>query len=76
MDDKPDTDYEKRLRLIIRDETNTLLLAHLKLCPFVGNEVEKRLRQVETNTAKMIGFMAGSGIFGGAAGAVLSKLIQ
>ncbi len=64
------------IRLIVRDETNKLLLAHLQLCPFVGNEIEKRTRGLETKLAKLIGFMIGSGLLGGVSGAAVAKLLN
>jgi len=70
-----DTNDENRLRMLIRDETNQLLMAHLKLCPFVGNEVEKRLRNVETKTASIMGIIIGSNLLGVAAGATIAKTL-
>ena len=66
----------ERIRLIVRDETNKLLLSHLQLCPFVGNEIEKRTRNLETKLAKLIGFMIGSGLLGGMSGAAVAKLLN
>ncbi len=65
-----------RIRLIVRDETNKLLLTHLRLCPFVGNEIEKRTRTLETQLARLIGFMIGSGLLGGVSGAAMAKWIN
>ncbi len=75
-DGNPNHLEPERLRLIIRDETNKLLLAHLRLCPFVSNEIEKRTRHLETQLAKLIGFMIGSGLLGGMSGAAVAKLLN
>ncbi len=75
-DHQPLLSEPEKIRLIVRDETNKLLLAHLQLCPFVGNEIEKRTRSLETKIAKLIGFMVGSGLLGGASGAAVAKLIN
>jgi len=73
---QPDLSETEKIRLIVRDETNKLLLAHLQLCPFVSNEIEKRTRGLETKLAKLIGFTIGSGLLGGISGAALAKLIN
>jgi len=65
-----------QLRLIVRDETNKLLLQHLQLCPFVSNKIEERTRRLETKTATMIGFMCGSGLLGGVSGGVLANFLN
>ncbi len=75
-DHQPNPSETERIRLIVRDETNKLLLAHLQLCPFVGNKIEERTRKLETQLAKLIGFMIGSGLLGGMSGAVVAKLIN
>lgn len=72
----PNPDENERIRLVVRDETNKLLLNHLQLCPFVGNKIEERTRKLETQLAKLIGFMIGSGLLGGMSGAVVAKLIN
>ncbi len=64
------------IRLIVRDETNKLLLAHLQLCPFVSNQIENRTRGLEIKLARLIGFMIGSGLLGGASGAAVTKLLN
>jgi len=66
----------EQLRLIVRDETNKLLLEHLQLCPFVSNKIEERTRKLETSLAKLFGFMFGSGMLGGITGAGIGKLIN
>lgn len=72
---KNDTTDERRLRLIIRDETNALLMAHLKLCPFVGNKVEERLRAVEMKSSTIVGLIIGSNVLGAATGATVAKML-
>ena len=49
---------------------------HIGLCPFAKQNVEDRLRILETSFAKLIGFMLGSGALGGATGALLSHLLK
>ena len=58
-----------------REEINKTLIQHLKLCPFFAQDVETRLRNVEINYAKLVGFMAGSGVLGGAASGLIIKLL-
>ncbi len=74
--DNPNLTPHEQIKLIVRDETNSLLLAHLRLCPLVANKIEERTRAVETKLAKLIGFMVGSGLLGGLSGAGLAKLIN
>ena len=66
----------EKIRLIVRDETNILLLNHLRLCPLIGNKIEERIRTLETKLAKLIGFMIGSGLLGGASGAIVAKFLN
>jgi hypothetical protein len=63
-------------RLIARDEANRAILQHLRLCPMVDQRIPDRLRALELSFWKLVGFMAGSGILGGLAGALLNKLIH
>jgi hypothetical protein len=72
----PKLTVSDQVKLIARDETNKLLLAHLRLCPFVSNKVEERTRSVETKLARAYGFMAGSGLLGGFSGGMIAKLIN
>ena len=74
--DTRDTRDEQRLRLIIRDEVTRLIERHANNCRFIVDEHPKRLRTIETKFGTLLGFMAGSGLLGGAAGAYISKLIQ
>ncbi len=69
------TESEK-IRLIVRDETSKLLLAHLELCPFAGNKIAERTRTLETKIATLIGLMTGSCLLGGMSGAAVSKLMN
>jgi hypothetical protein len=61
-------------RMIAREEANAIILQHLRLCPFAVEDIGKRLRSMELGFSKLLGFMLGSGILGGAAGAAVSKL--
>jgi hypothetical protein len=60
-------------RLIAEAAARQVVLEHIKLCPFAGLDIEKRLRCVELNLGKLIGFMAGSGLLGGTLGAAIVK---
>jgi len=75
-DDHPNLNQSEQLRLIVRDETNKLLLSHLQLCPFVKNKIEERTRTLETKLATLLGFMVGSGLLGGVTGAGLTSLLK
>jgi len=55
-----------------RDE----ILRHLSLCPFAGLGIEIRVRRLETDYARLIGFMIGSGVLGGAAGSTVAHLFM
>lgn len=68
-------DDNEQLRLIIRDEANKLLLAHLRYCPLVTSKIEERMRKLETSQAKFYGFMLGSGILGGVSGVGLNSIL-
>jgi hypothetical protein len=61
-------------RLIAEAAARQVIIEHISLCPFSKSDVEQRLRVLETNYARLIGFMIGSGLLGGAAGALVSKL--
>ena len=73
---EPSLTAEEQIRLLARDEANTLIIAHLQICPFVSNNVEERMRSTETKLARLFGFMAGSGILGGISGGAISKFIN
>ena len=64
-----------QLRAVARDEANKALLEHLRLCPFSTFQVETRLRGLEISYARLIGFMGGSGLLGGAVGAAIVQAI-
>jgi len=72
MTEQPDSD---QLRLIVRDEANKLLIAHLRYCPLVTSKIEERVRKLETSQAKLYGLMLGSGLVGGLSGVGLSSII-
>lgn len=63
-------------RLIAEAAARQVVIEHLTLCPFAGGKVEERVRYLETSFARLTGFMLGSGLLGGAAGAVASKLLN
>jgi hypothetical protein len=62
------------LRLLAREEATKVILQHLALCPFANLKIEERVRSLETRFAALLGFMVGSGLLGGVAGAGLVKL--
>lgn len=62
-------------RMIAQNEARKIILQHLDLCPFSGLRIEERVRKIETDYARLVGFMVGSGLLGGVAGATISKLI-
>jgi hypothetical protein len=63
-------------RMIARDEAHQVILEHIRLCPFAVDNVNNRLRNVELNLSRLIGFMLGSGLLGGVAGSIVAKLMQ
>lgn len=72
----PNIDRSEHVAMIARREAYTVIHEHLALCPFAVLNIEERVRSVEMNYAKLIGFMTGSGILGGAAGGVLVNFLQ
>ncbi len=72
----PENDPAHPLAMIARREAYDVIKEHLTLCPFAALHIEERIRNVEMNYAKLIGFMTGSGILGGAAGATIVNYIH
>jgi len=72
MSDNP-TNYA--IRAIVIEETKKEIMEHLNLCPFAKLDIEGRVRTIEQRWAALMGFMLGSGILGGTAGALLTKLL-
>ena len=70
-----ETDQELT-RLIARDEASKAIIQHLRLCPMADQQIPARLRSLELNFWKLVGFMLGSGALGGATGALLAKLLH
>lgn len=66
---------ESEIKRLARDEFNALIQSHLNWCPFSHLKIEERVRIMENRLGILIGFMMGSGLLGGAAGALLSKLL-
>lgn len=66
---------EEDVKRLARDEFNALIQSHLSWCPFSNLKIEERVRTMENRFGILIGFMMGSGLLGGAAGALLSKLL-
>jgi hypothetical protein len=65
----------EEVQRIAREQAHATILQHLSLCPFGVLKIEERVRKIETNYAALLGFMLGSGLIGGGAGALLTKLI-
>jgi hypothetical protein len=63
------------VKMAAREEAAAVILQHLSLCPFSKLEIEERVRRIENRFTLLIGFMLGSGLLGGIAGSLLSKLI-
>jgi len=68
------TDNEQ-IHLIAREAANAAVIQHLNLCPVIQARVDERLRAVEVSQARLIGFMIGSGLLGGTAGAIVSSFL-
>lgn len=62
-------------RLVAEAAARQVVIEHIGLCPFAGAKVEERLRTIENSFARLLGFMVGSGLLGGAAGALVAKLM-
>ena len=63
---------ERWVREIAREAATTALAEHQKQCKI--SAVEERVAKVEIRQATLVGFMAGSGVLGGLAGALVSGL--
>jgi len=61
-------------RLIAEAAARQVVMEHIRLCPFAGSKIDERVRTLETSFARLLGFMLGSGIIGGATAASLAKL--
>lgn len=72
----PAEDIDSLTVMVARREAYAVIKDHLALCPFAKLDIEQRLRTVEINYARLVGFMAGSGILGGAAGGLLTRLLD
>lgn len=72
MDDQ--TTAQETIRLIVRDEISTALNTHSKLCPFVGQEIDKRTRTLEQKVSTLWGYILGSAVVSGGTAAALTKL--
>jgi hypothetical protein len=70
-----DAEFESEVKRLARDVFNLLIQSHLNWCPFSNLKIEERVRTMENRFGILIGFMMGSGLLGGAAGALLSKLL-
>jgi hypothetical protein len=59
--------------LIAREEAWKAIDEHRNRCPFAALCIETRIRAMENRFWLLIGFMFGSGLIGGTAGAALFK---
>lgn len=82
MPDRDDAEQEginlrpvTQTRLIAEAAARQVVIEHISLCSFATCKVDERLRTVETSFARLMGFMVGSGLLGGAAGAFVAKLM-
>lgn len=66
---------QPQLRLMIKEEVERVILQHLSLCPFSNLKIEERVRTIENRFNLLLGFMVGSGVLGGAAGAAVFKAL-
>jgi hypothetical protein len=80
--DRDDADQEgitlapsNTVRLVAEAAARQVIIEHIRLCPFNGAKVEERLRTQENRFMLLIGFMFGSGLLGGAAGAAVFKAL-
>ena len=83
MPDRSDAEQEGRTlppitqtRLIAEAAARQVVIEHISLCPFAGGHIDERVRALETNFARLVGFMLGSGVLGGAAGAAVTQLLR
>jgi hypothetical protein len=81
--DRSDADQEGvtlapkwNMKAIAKEAAQEIILQHLSLCPFAGLNIEIRVRKLENDFARLIGFMIGSGIIGGAAGSTIAHLFM
>jgi hypothetical protein len=63
------------IHMAAREEAQNVVKEHLDFCPFSRLNIEGRLRTQETRFSLLIGFMLGSGLLGGAAGAAIFKAL-
>jgi hypothetical protein len=70
-----DKSDEAWVHLVSREESIKTIQEHLGWCPFAKLGIEERVRTMENRFTLLIGFMVGSGILGGVAGTLLSKLL-
>ncbi len=66
---------QQAVRLVAEAAARQVVIEHIRLCPFAGSKIDERVRALETNYARLVGFMLGSGLLGGAAGAAVSQII-
>jgi len=58
-----------------REEIRIAVDRHLNVCPFSKLSIEKRVRSIENRFMLLLGFMVGSGFFGGVTGAAMFKFL-
>jgi len=62
-------------RLLAEAAAHQVVIEHISLCPFAADHVSDRLRSIEINFGRLVGFMLGSGLLGGIAGSIVAKLM-
>lgn len=80
--DRADADQEgitlppaNHFSLMARREAERVIENHIKNCPFATLHIEERIRSTENRFMLLVGFMFGSGLLGGAAGAAVFKAL-
>ena len=63
------------LTAVAEEAARKVIIQHLQLCPFAGLRIEERVRKIENNYARLIGFMLGSGLLSGATAAAVTHLL-
>jgi len=83
MPDRSDANQEginlppiNHTRLLAEAAAHQVVMEHIRLCPLAADNISQRLRTLEISFGRLIGFMFGSGLLGGASGALISKIIH
>jgi hypothetical protein len=63
-------------RALAREEAYKAIAEHTKICPFATEDYSRRIRACEISLARLLGFMAGTGLLGGLVGGLLQHILQ